>query len=124
MHSARLDKYSTLIIQIASSEAKGVNSPTRRKADSTVMSKKRKRDPLHDFDPAIEKLAMERFLSGKQIFDYRTHRLRSFIRDEVQGRGVLLRAQEIAREHGKELVLSYLEKKLLAKAFNDIGKAA
>jgi hypothetical protein len=88
------------------------------------MPKKRKRDSLHDFDPGIEKLAMERFLSGKQIFDYRTHKLKKHFRDELQARAVLLRAQEMAREHGKELVLSYCEKKLLAKAFNDVGKAA
>jgi hypothetical protein len=83
------------------------------------MPKKRKRDSLHDFDPGIERLAMERFLSGKQIFNYRTHRLKSFIRDEVQGRAVLLRAQEIAKEHGKELILSYYERRLLGSAFND-----
>jgi hypothetical protein len=83
------------------------------------MPKKRKRDSLHDFDPGIERLAMERFLSGKQIYDHRTHRLKSFIRDRVQGRAVLLRAQEIAKEHGKELILSYYEKKLFGKTFND-----
>jgi hypothetical protein len=88
------------------------------------MSKKKNRDALHDFDPGIEKLAMERFLSGKQIFDYRTHKLKEHFRDEMQARAVLLRAQELAKEHGKELVLSYLEKKLLAKAFNDLKEAA
>jgi hypothetical protein len=83
------------------------------------MAKKKNRDALHEFDPAIEKLAMERFLSGKQLYNYGTHRLKPFIRDQVQARGVLLRAQEIAKEHGKELILSYYEKRLLAKAFSD-----
>jgi hypothetical protein len=86
------------------------------------MSKKKNRDALHEFDPAIEKLAMERFLSGKQLYNYRTHRLRSYIRDEVQGRGILLRAQEIAKERGKELILSYYEKRLLAKGLNDAAQ--
>jgi hypothetical protein len=90
-----------------------------------VMSRKRrKRDALNDFDPGIEKLAMERFLSGKQIYDYRTHKLKPFLRDELQARAILVRAQEIAREHGKELILSYLEKRLLARAFNDADSAA
>jgi hypothetical protein len=84
-----------------------------------VMSKKRKRDALHDFDPGIEKLAMERFLSGKQIYDYRTHQFKPYLRDALQARAVLVRAQGIAREHGKELILFYREKKLLARAFND-----
>jgi hypothetical protein len=84
------------------------------------MPKEEKRGSFHDFDPAIEDLAMERFLSGKQLYNYSTHRLKSFIRDPAQGRGVLIRAQEIAIERGKELVLSYYEKKLLAKGFNDV----
>jgi len=88
------------------------------------MSKNKKRDALHDFDPGIEKLAMERFLSGKQIYDYRAHKLKPHLRDPLQARAVLLRAQEMAKKHGKELVLRYFEKKLLAKAFNDLGKAA
>jgi hypothetical protein len=82
------------------------------------MSKnKKKRDALHDFDPGIEKLAMERFLSGEQIFDYRSHQLKSYLRDALQARAVLVRAQGIANEHGKELILRYREKRLLAKAF-------
>jgi hypothetical protein len=83
------------------------------------MSKIGKRNFLHDFDPSVDKLAMERFLSGKQIFDYRTHRLKSFLRDGLQARAILVRAQGIAKEHGKELILRYQEKRLLAKAFND-----
>jgi hypothetical protein len=82
------------------------------------MSKKKNRDALHDFDPGIEKLAMERFLSGKQIYHYRTHRLKSHVRDDLQARAILVRAQNLARDNNKELLLSYLEKKLLAKVFN------
>jgi hypothetical protein len=83
------------------------------------MAKGKKRGSFHEFDPAIEDLAMERFLGGKQLYNYSTHRLKFFIRDRVQARAVLLRAQEIGVERGKELLLSYYEKKLLAKGFND-----
>jgi hypothetical protein len=83
------------------------------------MPKNRKRGSLHDFDPSIEKLAMERFLSGKQLFNHRTHRLKSFVRDDLQARAILLRAQEIAKEHGKKLVLRYYERKLLDGAFKE-----
>jgi hypothetical protein len=80
------------------------------------MAKKNKKDPgeiFQKFDPQIEKLAMERLLSGKQIFDYRTKRLHKHIRDEVQASGLLLRAQMLAQELGKELVLRSQEKRLL-----------
>ena len=86
-----------------------------------MSKKKRKRDVLHDFDPASEKLAIERFLSGKQIYDYRNHHLKPFLRDTLQARAVLVRAQQIAHDHGKELLLSYLEKKLLARAFTVVS---
>lgn len=72
---------------------------------------------FHHFDPAVERLAMERFLSGKQIFDYRTHRLKSFVRDELQGRAILVEAEAIAKEHGKKLLLRYYERKLLNGPF-------
>jgi hypothetical protein len=87
------------------------------------MSKKRRKwDVLHDFDPASEKLAIERFLSGKQVYDYRNHHLKPFLRDALQARAVLVRAQQIAHDHGKELILSYLEKKLLARAFTVVSR--
>jgi hypothetical protein len=95
---------------------------SERRAQS--MAKEKKRGSFHEFDPAIEDLAMERFLSGKQIYDYRTHRLKSYVRDDLQARAILVRAQNLAQEHNKELVLSHSEKKLLAKAFNDVPKTA
>jgi methionine salvage enolase-phosphatase E1 len=78
---------------------------------------KENRDPLHVFDPAIERLATERFLSGKQLFNYRTHRLKSFVRDDLQARAILIKAQAIAKEHGKTLALRYYEKRLLDGSF-------
>lgn len=78
---------------------------------------KKERDPLYDFDPSVEPLAVERFLSGKQLFDYRTHRLKSFVRDDLQARAILVTAQELAKEKGQELILSYYEKKLLRGSF-------
>jgi len=84
------------------------------------MAKKNRKDPgeiFEKFDPQIEKLAMERLLSGKQIFNYRTKRLHKHIRDEVQARGLLSRAQMLARELGKELVLRSQEKRLLQQIF-------
>lgn len=86
------------------------------------MAKKKKSDPAQffaSFDPAVEPLAMERFLSSKQLFDYRTHRLKPHVRDQMQARAILIRAQQLAIEHNKELILSYLEKKLLDRAVND-----
>ena len=62
---------------------------------------------------------MERLLSGKQLYNYRTHRLRSNLRDDLQARAVLLEAQRLAADLHKELVLRYLEKKLLGRVFND-----
>ena len=74
---------------------------------------------LEDYDPATRKLGMERFTSGKQVFDYRTHKLRPHFRDESQGRGALLWALHYAKKHGKELRLYASEKRLLAKIFKD-----
>lgn len=80
------------------------------------MAKKNRKDPgqiFDKFDPQIEKLALERLFSGKQIFNYRTKRLHKYIRDEAQGRAVLLRAEMLATEMGRELVLRSREKRLL-----------
>lgn len=74
---------------------------------------------LRNFDPAVEKLALERLLSGKQLFDYKTHKLRRDIRDEAQARAILIRAQSLADQMDKRLVLRYYEKRLLDKVFKD-----
>ena len=90
------------------------------------MGKKRNKnaqDWLNDFDPAIEKLAQERLFSGKQLFDYRTHRLRRSIRDEGQARAVLIRAEALAKQLDKKLVLRYFEKRLLKRVFVTFGEA-
>lgn len=86
------------------------------------MSKKRRNDPdeaLRNFDPAVEKLAMERILGGKQLFDYQTHKLRRSIRDEAQARAILLRAQALADQMDKKLVLRRWEQRLLEKVLED-----
>jgi hypothetical protein len=86
------------------------------------MGKKRKNDPeavFRNFDPAIDKLASERFFSGKQLFDYKTHKLRRGIRDEAQARAILLRAQQLADQMDKKLVLRYFEQRLLEKVLQD-----
>lgn len=87
------------------------------------MSKKRRSNPeemLNNFDPGIEKLAVERLLSGKQLYDYQTHKLRKHIRDDAQARAILLRAQDLAKHWNKALVLRHFEKRLLARAFETL----
>ena len=89
------------------------------------MSKKRKKnsaDWLNNFDPAVEKLAQERLFSGKQLFDYRTHRLRRSIRDEAQARAVLVRAEALGKELDKKLVLRFFEKRLLERVFGTFSE--
>ena len=76
-------------------------------------------EALKEYDPATHKLGMERFISGKQIFDYRTHKLRKEFRDKNQAIGTLLCALHYARKQGKELRLYASEKRLLSKIFKD-----
>lgn len=76
---------------------------------------------MREFDPAVEKLALERLLSGKQLYDYKTHQLHRHIRDQVQARAILLRAQALATDAEKKLILRYLEKRLLGRAFENDG---
>ena len=82
-----------------------------------------RKNVLLNIDPDIDKLAHDRLLSGKQLFDYSTHRLRGFIKDRTQARAVLLRAEVLANHLGKRLVLRYLEKRLLARSVEDTPSA-
>lgn len=86
------------------------------------MAKKKRSDPeemLRDFDPAVEKLAMERMMGGKQLFDPHTHKLRRNIRDKAQARAILIRAQRLADQMDKKLVLRFYEQRLLGQVFHD-----
>jgi hypothetical protein len=77
--------------------------------------KKKNQDAFHQYDPAVPELANKRAFGGKQIYDYKIKRLHSYIRDDSQGRAVLIEAMDIAREKGFNLRLSYLEKRLLKR---------
>jgi hypothetical protein len=80
------------------------------------MPKKQKKNQMfHEYDPAISELAMKRFLSGKQIFNYKTKRLHRYIRDDIQGTAVLIEAKDLAKKNGVEMRISYLEKRLLKR---------
>jgi hypothetical protein len=84
------------------------------------MPKKQKKNQMfHEYDPAISELAMKRFLSRKQIFNYKTKRLHRYIMDDIQGTAVLIEAKDLAKKNGVEMWLSYLEKRLLKR----LGKA-
>lgn len=69
----------------------------------------------------IRKLGMDRLLSGEQIYDSTTGKLRPRYRDltRTQLRGLLLWAQHYAQKHNQELRLYYREKRFLAKIFNN-----
>jgi len=64
----------------------------------------------------IKELAKERYLTGKQVYDWQTRRLRAQYANEIVARAVLVRAQRIARKNGGKLKLTYLERRLLARA--------
>ena len=86
------------------------------------MAKKRKNDPeivFRNFDPVIDKLATERLFSGRQLFDYVTHKLRRGLRDKAQARAILLRAQQLADQMDKKLVLRAFEQRLLEQVLED-----
>jgi hypothetical protein len=72
---------------------------------------------MPDSNNHIKELALRRFYSGQQVYDWKSRKLRPEFGDEIQAGAVLVRANKYARKHtGKQLQLSYLEKRLLRKA--------
>jgi|SRR5215469_1335055 len=78
---------------------------------------------MHQYDPQVVKLAHERLYDGRQLYDSKTHRLRKEIRDEAQGRAVLLLAEEMAKTYERALKLRADEKRLLNKVLQPGGTA-
>jgi hypothetical protein len=81
------------------------------------------RTSLEEYDPQIRKLGMDRFLSGEQLFNSKTHKLQPRYAEltVTQQRGVLLWAQQYAKKHHKQIRLYAQEKRLLAKIFRADG---
>ena len=74
------------------------------------MARKSKRTAADE----IETLARERVMTGKQLFDYRTKRLKPKLRTVTVARAVLIRAQVLSAQLDTKLVLRAQEKRLLA----------
>ena len=78
---------------------------------------------LQEYDPEIRRLGMDRFLSGKQLFNSNTHKLQPHysILTKGQQRGVLLWALHYAKKHHQQLRLYAQEKRLLSRIFDNNG---
>lgn len=74
-------------------------------------------------DPQLREMGMERFLSGKGIFDTHSHKPRPRYQElsHAQHRGILLWAIHFAQEQGRQLRLYAEEKRLLKKIFGSNG---
>jgi hypothetical protein len=68
-----------------------------------------------DDNSEVERLAIERVYGGKQIYDWKTRRLRPEFSSEAFARKVIFRAKEIARKKRVFFHIYKLEKDLLGK---------
>ena len=53
---------------------------------------------LEQFDPKIAQLIEARYFSGRQLYDGRTHRLRTEYVDEAQARAILIGVRKLGEE--------------------------
>lgn len=79
---------------------------------------------LAQYDQQIRKLGLDRFLSGEQIFDSKTHKLHPRYAEltKFQARGVLLWALHYAGNNHQRMKLYAQEKRLLNRVFSDLDK--
>ena len=76
---------------------------------------------LQEYDQQIRKLGMDRFLSGQQIYNSKTHRLQPRYAEltKFQLRGILLWALHYASNNHQRMKLYAQEKRLLSRVFSD-----